>query len=75
MAASTSRLCFDGQAWEWDGVRFEILHPQAAGYNDDRRKDNDRSCVLRIVSAHGSALLPADIERVGEAEIVRHHAE
>jgi len=73
MAANASRLCVDGQAWDWDGVRFEILHPQAAGYNDARRKDNDRSCVLRIVTAHGSALLPADIERAGEEEIVRDH--
>lgn len=73
-AAASSRRCADGQAWEWDGVRFEILHPQAAGYNDARRMDNDRSCVLRIVSAHGSALLPGDIERAGEEEIVRLHA-
>jgi competence protein ComEC len=24
--------CVDGQAWEWDGVRFTILHPTAADY-------------------------------------------
>jgi competence protein ComEC len=72
-AAGGSRQCLDGQGWEWDGVRFEILAPEAASYNDERRKDNDRSCVLRIVSPHGSAMLPADVERAGESALLREH--
>lgn len=70
-AGQGSRQCAAGQNWEWDDVRFEILHPDAASYNDDQRKDNDRSCVLRIVSPHGSVLLPADIERAGELDLLR----
>lgn len=73
VAAGESRQCIDGQAWEWDGVRFEILHPDAASYTDGQRKDNDRSCVLRIVSPYGSALLPADVERAGELALLRDH--
>ncbi|HEX7812598.1 MAG TPA: DNA internalization-related competence protein ComEC/Rec2, partial [Burkholderiales bacterium] len=70
-AGRGSRRCAEGQHWDWDGVRFEILYPDAASYNDDQRKDNDRSCVLRIVSPHGSVLLPADIERAGERALLR----
>ncbi len=72
-AAGTSIQCIDGQNWDWDGVRFEVLAPEAASYNDGQRKDNDRSCVLRIVSPHGSAMLPADIERAGESALLRNH--
>ncbi|MBM3392288.1 MAG: DNA internalization-related competence protein ComEC/Rec2 [Betaproteobacteria bacterium] len=59
------RPCIDGQRWEWDGVRFEMLHPEAAGY-DAKRKSNDMSCVLKLSSAHGSALLTGDIETLSE---------
>jgi competence protein ComEC len=73
-SAASHLRCIDGQAWAWDGVRFEILHPDAAGYNAERRKENDQSCVLRIVSLHGSVLLPADVERAGEAGLLNRHA-
>lgn len=62
--------CHAGQSWEWDGVRFDMLHPSLESYHDARVKDNDRSCVLRIASRHGSVLLPADIEQRSEREIV-----
>lgn len=59
--------CARGQAWTWDGVRFEFLSPPAA---DDATRDNDRSCVLSI-SAHGRrVLLTADIEAGAEAELL-----
>lgn len=60
------RSCADGQAWEWDGVRFEVLHPEAAAYDAAKRKSNDMSCVLKVTSAHGSALLAGDIETASE---------
>lgn len=60
------RSCADGQAWEWDGVRFEMLHPEAAGYDAAKRKSNDMSCVLKVSAAHGSALLTGDIETISE---------
>jgi competence protein ComEC len=58
--------CYRGQNWEWDGVKFEILHPTRASYGDPRIKDNNRSCVLKVTAAAGSILLPADIERYAE---------
>ena len=51
-AAPGYRLpCAAGQRWDWDGVRFELLHPTAASYARERIKSNDRSCVLRIATA------------------------
>jgi hypothetical protein len=56
--------------WTWNGVRFSILHPSAANTTTRTRKTNDRSCVVRIDSAHGSALLTGDIEARSEARLV-----
>lgn len=44
--APQPRRCFDGQTWEWDGVRFDILHPTSDSYDTDGLKDNYRGCVL-----------------------------
>ncbi len=72
LAATRSRPCSAGERWEWDGVRFEFLHPQTrTSEGDDRTKDNDRSCVLRIVSRYGSVLLPGDIEKHSEHQLLR----
>lgn len=62
------RRCARGAAWEWDGVRFEILHP-APGRAPRRR--NDASCVLRVATPGASMLLAGDLERTGEAELLR----
>ncbi|MDP1957502.1 MAG: ComEC/Rec2 family competence protein, partial [Rhodocyclaceae bacterium] len=53
------RRCLDGDAWEWDGVRFRVLHPTPADYAG-KRTTNAMSCVLRIDSVHGSVLIPGD---------------
>ncbi|MBI3530290.1 MAG: DNA internalization-related competence protein ComEC/Rec2 [Betaproteobacteria bacterium] len=71
MAATSSRLCGTGEGWQWDGVSFEFLHPQPADYNDSGAKDNDRSCVLRVVSPYGSILLPGDIEKRSEFRMLQ----
>ena len=63
--------CFAGQSWEWDAVRFTVLHPTWESYNFADLKDNARSCVLKVDSAFGSVLLPADIERGSETELLR----
>jgi competence protein ComEC len=65
--------CLAGMRWEWDGVSFEVFHPTPAALRD-RRRENDRSCVIRVASRGGSALLAADIERQAEAEIVAREA-
>jgi competence protein ComEC len=67
--------CFSGQTWDWDGVQFTMLHPSWASYNSPALKDNARSCVLKIDSAFGSVLLPADIEQVSEMELLQKHRE
>ena len=63
--------CIAGQRWTWDGVHFTMLHPTRAEYDDPRAKTNDRSCVVRIDSAHGSALLTGDLEAKSEAQLLR----
>jgi competence protein ComEC len=63
--------CMAGQRWTWDGVQFTVLHPTRAEYDDPRAKTNDRSCVVRIDSDHGSALLTGDLEAKSEALLLR----
>ena len=60
--------CTAGSAWEWDGVRFEFLHPPA-GWEGTRR--NNQSCVLRVEANGASMLLTGDIERAAEALLVQ----
>jgi len=61
-------VCRAGQAWEWDGVRFQILHPPEAGFHGD-----NASCVLRVEGAGGRVLLPGDIETRAESALVATH--
>jgi competence protein ComEC len=63
--------CAAGQGWEWDGVRFEVLHPRRESYDNPAVKDNDRSCVLAVAAPGGRILLPADIERRSEEDLLR----
>lgn len=71
--------CAAGQAWQWDGVRFEVLHPPPpmpdAVPAARAPKSNALSCVLRITAAGGaSALLVGDIERAQEQALVAEGA-
>jgi competence protein ComEC len=64
------RPCLAGKAWQWDGVRFRFLHPpRYFPY-----LGNEAGCVLRIESAHGAALLTADIDQVVERDLLRRDA-
>jgi competence protein ComEC len=64
--------CQAGQAWVWDGVRFEVLHPAASvGAIARARKPNEVSCVLRISTPQASALLAGDIEEAQEQALVQ----
>lgn len=67
--------CEAGQAWTWDGVRFEILQPPPASY-DRPIKPNGRSCVLHVVDGAGaSVLLTGDIERAQELALAEGAAD
>jgi competence protein ComEC len=62
--------CRDGDAWDWDGVRFEMLHPGAEPLS---RKTNDLSCVLRVTAGGKAMLLTSDIEAVSESALLGRH--
>lgn len=65
----TPTRCEAGQHWVWDGVQFDILHPLAADYGQER-KPNALSCVLRISTATQSVLLVGDIEQAQETQLL-----
>ncbi|TXI44088.1 MAG: DNA internalization-related competence protein ComEC/Rec2 [Lysobacter sp.] len=73
LSARVRRLrdCQAGLAWEWDGVRFRFLHPTA----HFPYLRNESSCVLRIETAHGAALLTGDIGEVIERDLLRRAPE
>jgi competence protein ComEC len=57
--------CIAPRNWEWDGVHFSLIHPVEPGPTH-----NNNSCVLHVRGAHGSLLLPGDIEHPAEAELI-----
>lgn len=59
--------CEDGQSWQWDRVRFTVMHPP----RHFPYLRNDSSCVLRIDAEGGSALLAGDIGRHVEARLAK----
>lgn len=61
--------CRQNQHWEWDGIQFEILHPDERSYNS-----NNSSCVLKISTGVYSALLTGDIERSVEIRLSNSQA-
>ncbi len=65
---AATQPCQAGQSWEWDGVRFDMLSPFGTLGNE-----NDNSCVLRVSSSSGSALLTGDIERFAERQLVERY--
>lgn len=81
--------CAAGQQWQWDGVRFKVLHPAPgepaalAGPNGafatpPRRvgaTPNAVSCVLHVQDAQGRALLlTGDIEAMQELRLLEQSA-
>ncbi|MDD3530376.1 MAG: DNA internalization-related competence protein ComEC/Rec2 [Gallionellaceae bacterium] len=65
-----ARRCVAGQSWQWDGVRFEMLHPPARYYDQAGFAGNDLSCVLKVSGSGGAALLTGDIGRLGELSLL-----
>jgi len=62
--------CAAGQSWLWDEVKFTMLAPRQAFVSE-----NDNSCVLKIQSKHGTALLAGDIEAAAESWLVETYGE
>jgi len=56
-------------AWNWDGVAFRILSP-SDGQQFALKSSNNRSCVLLISYREQHILLPGDIERTAERELL-----
>ncbi|MFZ5522746.1 MAG: DNA internalization-related competence protein ComEC/Rec2 [Pseudomonadota bacterium] len=71
--AVNKRRCMDRQAWQWDGVSFEMLHPDAASYTAENIRDNNMGCVLRISIGDQHVLLTADIETDSERQLLKQH--
>lgn len=69
--ADPAPRCLRGEHWQWDGVRFEFLHPPE--FFPDR--GNDSSCVLRVETDRSSALLTGDITEIIETRLIREAPE
>lgn len=65
------RRCTAGASWAWDGIRFEMLHPD----DSPRWRGNNASCVLSVSTAAGQLLLTGDIEAEAEAVLVEKYGE
>ena len=63
-----------GQNWQWDSVKFDVLWPTEGSYQNPEIKDNNRSCVIKVNSAHGSILLTGDIEKSAELQLLEDYS-
>ncbi len=64
-AALAAVPCANGQEWVWDDVRFRLLQAQNEGEDG-----NARSCVLQIWAGQRSVLLPGDIGKADELQLL-----
>lgn len=66
-----ARHCRQGSHWTADGVHFEFLTPLPTA-----AADNDRSCVLRVISPEGQAvLLTGDLGAQGEQQLLAQYGD
>ena len=61
-----------GRKFDWDGVRGDVLWP--ADVSEVDKAANDNSLVMRITDGSEGFLLPGDIEKKVENELVDEHA-
>lgn len=64
-----ARRCRAGERWRWDGVDFELLHPDAATAARPGVTTNALSCVLRVAAGDRVAWLTGDIPAAQEARL------
>lgn len=68
--ALSDRPCRAGQHWQWDGVTFRFVYPNASEARL-AASDNARSCLLMVSSAAGRrVLLTGDIEEPQERRLL-----
>ena len=64
---SGAERCRSGQRWQWDGVRFRVVHPPEHW----PLPVNEGSCVLLVEAGGRRVLLPGDIEDLAEFRLAR----
>jgi competence protein ComEC len=67
--AKNKRACLRGEHWQWDGVEFELLHPEDRSYT----RRNNHACVLKVSGPGGRLLITSDIEEEVEAELIKSY--
>ena len=65
LGIARASACRAGQAWEWDGVRFSVLHPARPA----AVAGNDASCVIAIRAGSRRMLITGDIEARAEGDL------
>jgi competence protein ComEC len=59
-----------GEDFTWDGVKGHVLWPKPSDSEDASEAKNNDSLVIRLEFANETLLLPGDIERQAEHELV-----
>lgn len=60
--------CSAGMHWRWDGVDFRVLYPVTN--TEEKKSDNNRSCVIQVKAGGKRVLLTGDIEAPAEQQIL-----
>lgn len=69
--ASSAQVC-KPQTYHWQGLLIEVLWPQNMNQKPNQKLSrNDSSCVMRISNQYGSLLLPGDISKRSERQLVK----
>ncbi len=64
-----AKRCFAGQQWQWDGIPFHLLHPNASS----NLQGNNNSCVIKIGKPGQGVLIPGDIEQAAEQQLLKEN--
>lgn len=67
----TSNECADGQQWQHDGVRYQLLWPPPG---NNTLSANDRSCVLQVSVGEHHLLITGDVSRDIERRFIANIA-
>ncbi|MFM6985480.1 MAG: DNA internalization-related competence protein ComEC/Rec2 [Hydrogenophaga sp.] len=71
-APEPAQRCVAGLSWDWDGVRFHMLHPAAEHIRPDgggALSSNAMSCVLHIHNGRRGAWLGGDLDAGNETRL------